>query len=205
MPRRAASLRAGHALRAGGGLSASFVLHGEAEATASTGSIALSCSSEMLERLAQSFSTGLARPCRDAKQLAEVSVEAGDQSRLPGDERLDDFAASPLGAVVLDGALHLVGERLRRSLEPAPHVVDERGIELLFLLFSSCSSSSSWPGASVTSGSEPSLTRGFERLSLGLVLGEVGDLRRRPRRSRPSPRARSGSGWDCPARQSQGW
>ena len=78
--------------------------------------MALSWASSMLERLAESFSTGFPRLVGTPEQLPEVDVEAWDQGRLPGEKDPGDLAGGFLGAVVLDGTLHLVGEGLRGAL-----------------------------------------------------------------------------------------
>ena len=71
---------------------------------------------------------------------------------------------------MLDGTLHLVGEGLRGALQPPPHVVDERGVEVLHP-----------PPAHQASRppplppiAKPDLR--VEHLPLGLILGEVGEL-----------------------------
>src|SRR5215217_4622042 len=70
---------------------------------------------------------------RDVQQFPKIPVKVRDQSRLSRDKDPGDLAGGFLGAVVFDGTLHLVGERLRGAFEPASHVVDERRIETTLL------------------------------------------------------------------------
>src|SRR5215207_10809875 len=80
--------------------------------------------------------------------------------------------------MMLDGALYLVGERLGRALQPAPHVVNERGIEIFDLrrLFDLRFLSLRFLLRLLLHVTVTQVDPRVERLSLGLVLGEVGQI-----------------------------
>src|SRR5215208_6375237 len=77
-----------------------------------------------------------------------------------------DLAGCFLGAVVFDGSLHLVGEGLRGSFEPASHVVEERRIEITFITF--------WFLGLVLLRTQPDPR--IERQPLGFILRKVSEL-----------------------------